>query len=137
MRKDVAYFRTLPYTRRAEPRAEDGYSYWLATVVELPSIEIHGETREQALTRLDEIFDDCIEAMLEAGEAIPEPRCWPDGLFERAARRNLRRIARADKEGRTPTQASSTADQLLGDGDNLSPWSEPPTDAAALTNSVT
>lgn len=80
MGKDAAYYRRLPYRRVVVPVDEaDGEHYYLAYVRELPSIEIHGDTPEEALLRLDEIFDDCVEAMIDAGEDIPEPDLWPSG----------------------------------------------------------
>ena len=34
------------------------------------------ETREDALCHLDEIFDDCIQSMLDSDVEIPEPVAW-------------------------------------------------------------
>lgn len=81
--KTLAYYRSLPYRRRAEPRTdEDGRTYFLAWIEEIPWIEIHGETREEALGLLREIFDDCVASMLDAGDEVPEPALWPAGLEE-------------------------------------------------------
>jgi predicted RNase H-like HicB family nuclease len=76
--KDVRYYRRLPYRRTVAPRRDsDGRVYFLAQLEEIPSIRIHGESREEALHKLDEVFDDLIESMLEEGAEIPEPQLWP------------------------------------------------------------
>jgi predicted RNase H-like HicB family nuclease len=76
--KDLAYYRRLPYTRTVEIREEPrGSAVFLAQIAEIPFIRIHGSSREEALVRLAETFEDCISALLEAGEEIPEPTRWP------------------------------------------------------------
>ena len=79
MIKNARYYRRLPYHRVAE-RVTDGNGsiYFVARVLEIPSIRIDGESREEALLKLDEIFDDFVEAMIQAGDEIPEPSHWPD-----------------------------------------------------------
>jgi predicted RNase H-like HicB family nuclease len=80
MSKPVSYYRRLPYTRVAEPRTDsDGSAYFVARLIEIPAMTIDGDTREEALLKLDEIFDDFISAMLEAGDEVPEPKAWPEG----------------------------------------------------------
>ena len=124
MPKGASYFRRLPYTRRAEPREDGaGAHYWLAWVEEIPSIEIHGATREEAFERLDEIFDDCVEAMIGAGDEIPEPTLWPSGLLGRAAMRNLRKVRKRARGERTGQTASVEDQRLPGDG-LVQPWSQ-------------
>jgi predicted RNase H-like HicB family nuclease len=78
-RRTTAYYRQLPYRREAHVvrDGEDQGEYYVARIAEIPWINIDGETREAALLRLDEIFDDCIETMIEAGDEIPEPVPWP------------------------------------------------------------
>lgn len=76
--KDVAYYRRLPYTRQVDLRRDsDGSVYYVARIKEMPSLRMDGETREEALLKLDETFDDWIESMLEMGDEIPEPDVWP------------------------------------------------------------
>lgn len=75
--KAVAYYRRLPYTRRVRLHEEGESAYFVAYVEELPALQIDGETKEEALKRLDDMFDDFIEAQLEWGEEIPEPLPWP------------------------------------------------------------
>lgn len=79
--KDLSYYRSLPYTRRAEPRSDDnGTSYFVASVSEIPALRIDGDTKEEALLKLDEVFDDFIESMIQAGDEIAEPALWPANL---------------------------------------------------------
>jgi predicted RNase H-like HicB family nuclease len=85
--KDVAYYRTLPFTRRVEIREDrPGEAYFIARVEELPGLRIDGATPDEALLKLDETFDDWIEAMLDAGEEIPEPERRPVAANSDAAR---------------------------------------------------
>ena len=76
-------YRQLPYRRMARPVEDetDGF-FWLASVEEIPWIRIDGATRDEALLKLDEIFDDCVESMIEAGDDVPEPELWPGDLLE-------------------------------------------------------
>ena len=74
-------YRQLPYRRSAIPVQDESEGfYWLAAVDEIPWIRIDGATRVEALLRLDEIFDDCIESMIDAGDEVPEPELWPGEL---------------------------------------------------------
>lgn len=72
-----ADYRLLPYSRAVELVEEDGSSYFVARVVDIPWIRIDGDTPTEALLKLDEIFDDCIESLLERGREIPAPTAWP------------------------------------------------------------
>lgn len=73
-----ADYRLLPYKRVVElVEDDDGTSYFVARVVDIPWIRIDGDTPTQAFLRLDEIFDDCIESLLERGREIPAPTAWP------------------------------------------------------------
>jgi predicted RNase H-like HicB family nuclease len=79
MNKTVRYFRRLPYRRLVERVSEsDGSSYFVARIAEIPAIRIDGADREEALLKLDEVFDDFIAAMIENGDEIPEPRHFAD-----------------------------------------------------------
>lgn len=78
MPSNAKSYRAMPY-RRSVVRItdDDGSVYFVARVDEIPALRIHGDTKEEALLKLDEIFDDFIEAMLEAGDEIPKPERWP------------------------------------------------------------
>lgn len=74
-------YRRLPYRRTAKPIEDEAEGfYWLASVEEIPWIRIDGASHAEALLRLDEIFDDCVESMIDAGDDIPEPELWPGEL---------------------------------------------------------
>ena len=78
--RDVSYYRALPYRRVVEQRTDsDGSTYFIARIAEIPPIRIHGQSREEALLKLDELFADVVESLLEMGEEIPEPAQWPAG----------------------------------------------------------
>lgn len=75
MKRDLAYYQALPYSRRVEAIYEgDGRPYWIAWVEELPGCKTDGETHIEAMAHLDAAFDDYIEAMLEFGSEIQDPR---------------------------------------------------------------
>lgn len=77
-KRTVEYYQTLPYTKRVEPRTDsNGECYFLAWVEEVAFIQIDGPTREEALGRLIDVFQDCIEGMIESGDDVPEPLPWP------------------------------------------------------------
>jgi predicted RNase H-like HicB family nuclease len=63
---------------------------FIARVREVPWIRAHGSTREEALLRLDQLFDDAIQAMIDAGDDIPVPAQWP-APYLNPPRRLLRR----------------------------------------------
>lgn len=75
--RDISYYRQLPYQRIVDLIEDDDQAYFVASIKDLPWIKIHGETREDALHRLDEIFDDCIQSILDDDGEIPEPIAWP------------------------------------------------------------
>lgn len=86
MRQTAREYRRLPYHRLVTPHTdEDGRFYFVARIVEIPPLKIYGETREEAFLRLDEIFDDVIESMIEGGEEIPEPDVWQPGDADASA----------------------------------------------------
>ena len=79
--KTAEGYRALPYFRKVDLLTEDaGSSYYVARIKEIPWIEADGETREEALLKLDEVFEDAIEAMLHAGDEVPGPKAWPESL---------------------------------------------------------
>lgn len=107
-RKAAAHYRGLPYTRRVEPHQDGDRLFYLAWIEELPSIEIHGDTREQALARLSDIFEDCVEAMIASGDEITEPELWPAGLLGAAAKRNLKKLRRMELGASVTTHLATT-----------------------------
>ena len=65
-------------------REEDGR--WIGEVVELPGVMAYGETREQAIARVQALALRVIADRLEQGEDVPElaqvfSRGEPGGMF--------------------------------------------------------
>ena len=78
MRKDLAYFRALPYARRARLCEENGVLFWHAWVEELPGCEVDSPSKAAAFADLAEVFEDYIAAKLEWGSEVPQPARWPN-----------------------------------------------------------
>lgn len=73
-KKDLNYFRAIPYSRRLELIVEsDGTHYWIASIEELPGCRTDGKTCAEAILNLDDAFDLYIEAKLEWDSPIPKP----------------------------------------------------------------
>jgi len=70
MNKSLDYYLTLPYTIELTPD-EDGF--WFARIPLLKGCMTHGDSREDALTILDDVKRLWLETALEAGIPIPEP----------------------------------------------------------------
>lgn len=75
MKKDIQYYRELPYTKRVDREHDEGEweTYYAATISELPGCMATGKTRQEALCNLKYFFDEYIEGLLEWRESIPEP----------------------------------------------------------------
>ena len=73
--KDVDYYRGLPYSRRYSLVLDQPESpFWLAWFEELPACRVEGNTKSEASLYLQELFVDYIQAKLEWGSQIPEPK---------------------------------------------------------------
>ena len=84
--KDLAYYRRLPYTFRAEPVTEEsGEFYWLARCDQIPEVDGAGDTEAEAYRWARLAFDDFVEAMLGWGHPIPEPPVWPESAVRGAS----------------------------------------------------
>lgn len=107
MKKDLDYYRLLPYARRMEREEEEGAEpYWVARVDELGGCIAHGATRPEAILQLNIAFDEYIEAMLEWGKDIPEP--------ERTVKVRGR-FKRLPAEPTVTSTSAPSATHLLGD----------------------
>lgn len=79
--KSLEYYKRLPYTRRVRVETEPGGSqYFVAYVEELDGVEADGDTPAEAHYRLQDAFEETIDALLEWGEEIPEPERWPERI---------------------------------------------------------
>ena len=75
MKRTLKDYQALPYSRRAERiHEDDGSSYWVAWIHELPGCKTDGATQAKAMLNLDAAFDDYIEAMIEFEADIPVPK---------------------------------------------------------------
>ena len=63
-----------PYHIRIQQRDDGGGAYWFATVEELPGCMSDGDTEAEALASVRDAMHGWINAALEAGRPIPEPR---------------------------------------------------------------
>ena len=108
-------YRRLPYRRLVEIErgAESGRDHFVAYVEEIPWIRIPGDSREEALLNLDEMFDDCIQAMIDEGTEIPEPDLWP-GCYADVAVEQMR-LAVGDQ---------SEPLVIVQDTDEMPPWTK-------------
>lgn len=74
MKKDLSYYRSLPYTRCEEVVYENRQKpLWITWIQELPGCKTDGISSLDANKNLDIAFDDYIETMLENELDIPEP----------------------------------------------------------------
>lgn len=75
MKKDLAYYKSLPYSLTVErfEEEEDGEFYFRAQYRELPRVEGVHQDRLVAIRLAKELFDAYVETLLEWGEEIPEP----------------------------------------------------------------
>jgi antitoxin HicB len=70
MTKNLDYYLSLPYTIELTPD-EDGY--WFAEISLLEGCITNGESREDALTMIDDAKRAWLETALDLGLPIPEP----------------------------------------------------------------
>ena len=73
MKRDLAYYRSLPYTRRSQFHVEGESRYWLAWIEELEGCVAEGSTEVEAFAVLEETFDDYIAAKREWNSIIKPP----------------------------------------------------------------
>jgi len=75
MKRDLAYYRSLPYRLTVErlEEPEDGLTYYCASYDELPTVKGVHTDQQMARKLAKELFDSYIEAHLEWGREIPEP----------------------------------------------------------------
>jgi antitoxin HicB len=71
MEKTVEYYMSLPYTIELQRDPDEG---WFVQVKELRGCMSQGETREEALSMIQEAMELWLEVALEDGLPIPEPR---------------------------------------------------------------
>ena len=109
MKKDLGYYRSLPYSLTVErfTDEEDGETYFRASFKELPHVKgVHRE-RLMAVQLAKELFDSYIQAQLEWEEDIPEPEARRfrkrGGLFKFEASLESRSGSTAESDFESPT----------------------------------
>ncbi|MDP2957602.1 MAG: type II toxin-antitoxin system HicB family antitoxin [Longimicrobiales bacterium] len=112
-------YRRLPYHRQVSRLTEDDGTYFVAFVREIPWIRAFGDTPVEALYELDQVFDDCIETILAAGDEIPEPVLWPANYGAPDA--PPRAVARA----RGKHQAGTGGRVTYREASDVRPWDTP------------
>ena len=75
--RDLAYYRSLPYTRRVRVERDVGGDYFIAYVEELGGLESDGLTETEARYNLQLAFDDYITALLARDVEIAVPELGP------------------------------------------------------------
>jgi len=99
--KNLNYYLRLPYTVILRSDEEDDF---VARIDELPGCIAHGETRHEALERLDEAKALWITDRIESGDTVPEPvieETLPSGKWVQRVPRSLHQklISAAKHEG--------------------------------------
>lgn len=128
--KGLAHYKRLPYTRVVELRqAGDGRVYYLARIHEIPFIRVEGDTREEALYRLAESFDDVVTSMIEVGDDIPKPTQWP-GPISVQDRLELQ-VEHGQSKSVAKTRAEGAEEETVNDPPEG--WVDPQTGPRVLT----
>jgi len=114
--KDTGYYRALPYTRVVRLVEDEGPSYFLASIEELPGVRADGKSEVEARAALTVAFEDYIAAMLTWGRPIPAPALWPESLGFTAPTTRLKRNVEVEgvvfvgsSDGATPTPVQGGA----------------------------
>ncbi len=76
--KDLAYYLALPYAIELIP---DDDGYWFARIPLLEGCMTNGDTREDALTMLDDAKQLWLETALQLGKLIPEPILYQGSAY--------------------------------------------------------
>src|SRR3972149_223928 len=73
MAHDLDYYRSLPYERVWEVRADEGERYFIARLRDIPQVSGAGETKDEAVGHLREAFDDYVAWRLDDGLEVASP----------------------------------------------------------------
>ncbi len=101
--KSIDDYLAMPYIIEVVRDESEGYSGWFARVVELPGCMTQADTFEELGEMIEDAMRVWIEAALEDGQAIPEPRPAEDysGKFVVRVPKSLHRelVEAAEREG--------------------------------------
>jgi len=70
---EIDSYANLPYTVKVEPQDDGNGIYYVARVVELPTLIMTGETREEALKDLEAVKKEWMRTYAELGNKMPVP----------------------------------------------------------------
>jgi predicted RNase H-like HicB family nuclease len=73
MANDLDYYRSLPYERLWEVRADEGERYFIVRLRDIPQVSGAGETKDEAVGHLREAFDDYVTWRLDDGLEVASP----------------------------------------------------------------
>lgn len=103
MKKDLNYYKKLPYNRIIQEIHDESGDYFYGKILELDGCQSTGDTLEELNDNLTEAMEGYLEIKLEMGAAIPEPVKEEDlsGKFVLRIPKSLHRrlIVEAEREG--------------------------------------
>jgi len=73
MANDLDHYRSLPYERVWEVRVDDGERYFVVRLQDIPQVSGAGGTKDEAIGRLREAFDDYVTWRLADGLEVASP----------------------------------------------------------------
>jgi antitoxin HicB len=71
--KDVSYYLALPWTYTIETEINQGTSYYIIRVNELPGICTDSESLDEGMKEIKNLIACAVEIYIEKGETVPEP----------------------------------------------------------------
>lgn len=72
-KKDINYYLSLPWTYTIETEINEGVSYYIIRVNELPGICTDAESLDTGMREIKELIACAVEIYGEKGESVPEP----------------------------------------------------------------
>jgi predicted RNase H-like HicB family nuclease len=110
MKKDLAYYKSLPYEREVLPRDDESGRYFVVRLRDMPEVYGFGPTKQNAIRMMREALPEHVSYCLERGVAIPEPARLPSpvGHVKRVNITLIRRNTAAARLHR-PEAATETA----------------------------
>lgn len=114
MKRNLAYYHALPYTKVVEREEKEQEAYFVVRIEELPGCIATGRTRPEALLNIKQAFDEFIEAHLDWGNRLAEP-----------ARQARRKIRTSGWKVHDPTEASGPAVQHVPEREMISYGNKP------------
>ena len=121
MNKDLAYYLSLPYTRRVRLERDEGGEYFVAYVVELGGLESDGLTESEARYNLQSAFVDYLTALLSRNATIAEPELWPGP--SKVLRKRRAFFSLISRQAETPIKVGISQESVVIDP--LPEWSQP------------